>query len=195
MNTPTLQFDKATNIKGRFSRLPFFAWCFLSSIFVYAAYIISTIVFAIFGGSVFFFNEINQSQALPAIYIIAVVVYSLISIVYLYYTIVFSVRRLHDVDRSGWWLLLMLVPLVNLVFFVYLALRRGTVEANRFGAPRPTKEWEKIMGIIYIILIPVSIIGSSLALSTMYAYLPQLEQSQLNLDEQMQQEMEDLSSK
>jgi uncharacterized membrane protein YhaH (DUF805 family) len=45
-----------------------------------------------------------------------------------------SVRRLHDTDRSGWWLLLGLIPLVGpialLVFFCF----EGTREENRFGA-------------------------------------------------------------
>nr|WP_236263475.1 DUF805 domain-containing protein [Pantoea sp. S62] len=38
-----------------------------------------------------------------------------------------GVRRLHDTDRSGWWLLL---PVVNIVF---LALE-GQAGANRFGS-------------------------------------------------------------
>jgi uncharacterized membrane protein YhaH (DUF805 family) len=43
-----------------------------------------------------------------------------------------GVRRLHDTDRSGWWLLLCLVPLVGLVVIVFLALE-GTPGGNRFG--------------------------------------------------------------
>jgi uncharacterized membrane protein YhaH (DUF805 family) len=37
-----------------------------------------------------------------------------------------GVRRMHDTDHSGWWILL---PLVNLVF----ALMEGTKGSNRFG--------------------------------------------------------------
>jgi uncharacterized membrane protein YhaH (DUF805 family) len=43
-----------------------------------------------------------------------------------------GIRRLHDTDRSGWWLLLCLVPLVGLVVIVFLALE-GTPGSNRFG--------------------------------------------------------------
>lgn len=44
-----------------------------------------------------------------------------------------AVRRLHDIDRSGWWWWLLLVPGVNLVVLVMWFGRKGTVGANRFG--------------------------------------------------------------
>jgi len=47
-----------------------------------------------------------------------------------------TIRRLHDTDRSGWWLLLGFVPFVSLVLLVCLLLP-GTPGGNRFGAPVP----------------------------------------------------------
>lgn len=47
-----------------------------------------------------------------------------------------SVRRLHDTNRSGWWLLIGLIPLVgNLVMLVF-TLQDSQPGANRFG-PNP----------------------------------------------------------
>ena len=44
-----------------------------------------------------------------------------------------AVRRLHDLDRSGWWYLLIFVPLLGwLVLFVWYCTR-GTRGDNRFG--------------------------------------------------------------
>ena len=44
-----------------------------------------------------------------------------------------SVRRLHDIDRSGWWLLLWLVPVLGwIVLFVFICLD-GTYGRNRYG--------------------------------------------------------------
>ena len=44
-----------------------------------------------------------------------------------------NVRRLHDIDRSGWWLLLWIVPLVGwIVLLVFLCLD-GTYGRNRYG--------------------------------------------------------------
>lgn len=47
------------------------------------------------------------------------------------------VRRLHDRDHAGWWALLALVPVVNLLFSIYLLVAPGTAGGNRFGAPNP----------------------------------------------------------
>ena len=44
-----------------------------------------------------------------------------------------GVRRLHDTDRSGWWLLLLLVPLVGAIVLIVWFANRGTLGANRFG--------------------------------------------------------------
>jgi uncharacterized membrane protein YhaH (DUF805 family) len=41
-------------------------------------------------------------------------------------------RRLHDTDRSAWWLLLILVPFAGLVL-IYFLCQRGTEGQNRFG--------------------------------------------------------------
>ena len=47
------------------------------------------------------------------------------------------VRRLHDTDRSGLWVLLIFVPLLNLLLILYLLLAPGTAGANRFGMENP----------------------------------------------------------
>ncbi|AWH52256.1 DUF805 domain-containing protein [Stenotrophomonas sp. ESTM1D_MKCIP4_1] len=47
-----------------------------------------------------------------------------------------TVRRLHDTDRSGWWLLLGVVPIVSLVLLVFLVLP-STPGGNRFGVSAP----------------------------------------------------------
>ena len=44
-----------------------------------------------------------------------------------------GVRRLHDIDRSGWWLLLYFVPIVGwLILLVFFCLD-GTFGSNRYG--------------------------------------------------------------
>lgn len=45
-----------------------------------------------------------------------------------------GVRRLHDTNRSGWWLLLALVPLVGWIVLLIWTISRGTTGDNRFGA-------------------------------------------------------------
>jgi uncharacterized membrane protein YhaH (DUF805 family) len=43
------------------------------------------------------------------------------------------VRRLHDRDKSGWWILLNFVPLVGIIILLIWYCTRGTVGPNRFG--------------------------------------------------------------
>ncbi len=43
------------------------------------------------------------------------------------------VRRLHDIDRSGWWYWIVLVPLVGPILLLVWFCTRGTAGANRFG--------------------------------------------------------------
>jgi len=51
-------------------------------------------------------------------------------------TIALTVRRLHDTDRSGWWILINLVPFIGSIVILIFALIDGTPGDNRFG-PSP----------------------------------------------------------
>jgi len=45
----------------------------------------------------------------------------------------FAKRRLNDLNRSGWWFLLFIIPLVNLLLAIYLVLFPGTDGDNNYG--------------------------------------------------------------
>ena len=45
-----------------------------------------------------------------------------------------TVRRLHDTDRSGWWILINLVPLIGWIVSLVFMCTAGTAGSNRFGA-------------------------------------------------------------
>jgi uncharacterized membrane protein YhaH (DUF805 family) len=47
-----------------------------------------------------------------------------------------AVRRLHDTDRTGWWLLLFPVPMAGQIVLVIWWCIKGTKGYNRFGADR-----------------------------------------------------------
>ncbi|ARD20894.1 MULTISPECIES: DUF805 domain-containing protein [Shewanella] len=47
-----------------------------------------------------------------------------------------SVRRLHDTDRSGWWLLIALIPFIGAFVLLYFFVSDSQSETNRFG-PNP----------------------------------------------------------
>lgn len=47
-----------------------------------------------------------------------------------------GVRRMHDTDRSGWWILISAIPLVGWVWFLVLTLLDSEPGQNRYG-PNP----------------------------------------------------------
>ena len=51
-------------------------------------------------------------------------------------SIAVSVRRLHDIDRTGWWVLIGLVPVIGTIVLLVFAALDGTPGENRFG-PNP----------------------------------------------------------
>lgn len=44
-----------------------------------------------------------------------------------------QIRRLHDTDRTGWWVLLGLIPLIGTIVLIVFYVQRGTDGDNRFG--------------------------------------------------------------
>lgn len=42
-------------------------------------------------------------------------------------------RRLHDTDRSAWWLLLIIIPVVGWIIIIVFNCQRGTQGENRYG--------------------------------------------------------------
>lgn len=63
---------------------------------------------------------------LAAIYALAVLVPSL----------AVGARRLHDTSRSGWWLLLVLIPFIGAIVLIVFFAIEGKPEANEYG-PNP----------------------------------------------------------
>jgi uncharacterized membrane protein YhaH (DUF805 family) len=47
-----------------------------------------------------------------------------------------SIRRLHDTSRSGWWLLVGLVPILGLIVLIVFMATDSTPGANEYG-PNP----------------------------------------------------------
>lgn len=58
----------------------------------------------------------------------------LVALAHLIPSITVGVRRLHDIGRSGWWLLIVLVPLIGWLIALYWATRKGDEHDNAYGA-------------------------------------------------------------
>ena len=47
-----------------------------------------------------------------------------------------SVRRLHDTDRNGWWLLIALIPVIGAIVLLVFMVQDGKLGENYYG-PNP----------------------------------------------------------
>lgn len=62
------------------------------------------------------------------------VIYAITALVCLYPAFALYAKRWHDRDKSGWWSLIILVPIIGGIWFlVECGILEGTRGANRFG--------------------------------------------------------------
>lgn len=59
--------------------------------------------------------------------------YSIFVIVTFLPTLAVMVRRLHDINRSGGWIFILLLPVIGMLIMLFWLCSRGTYGANRFG--------------------------------------------------------------
>ncbi|MCJ8312191.1 MAG: DUF805 domain-containing protein [Saccharospirillaceae bacterium] len=86
--------------------------------------------------------------------------------------IVLAIRRLNDLNKSGWLSLILFIPIVNVAFLLYLLFAPGTADENNYGLP-PN---ENTAGLIVLAtLIPVVALTGILAAIAIPAYQSYIE--------------------
>ncbi|MFT4072222.1 MAG: DUF805 domain-containing protein [Dysgonamonadaceae bacterium] len=63
--------------------------------------------------------------------------YDILSILYFFALLIpmlsITVRRLHDISKSGWMVLLIFLPVVGWIWLITILSRSGTLESNCYG--------------------------------------------------------------
>ena len=150
--TPSL--DHPLSPRGRFSRLAYLAWYMVLTLIIMVPVLIGVIAFTVLGQSL-----ANQDMLL----MVGIGLMLILYLIFFYYAFVITIRRLHDLNQTGWLSLLMFVPLINIGFMLYVMLAKGTPLNNEFGAPRPNRSWEAVLGKIYIVLSIIGLFAGALA--------------------------------
>ncbi len=83
-----------------------------------------------------FIPEPESQAQVGGMQIMAVLLVLVFVIILTYASFVLMIKRLHDLDKSGWWSLLALIPFANIIIAIYLLFFKGTQGPNRFGPPQ-----------------------------------------------------------
>jgi uncharacterized membrane protein YhaH (DUF805 family) len=109
-------FRNYVNFSGRAMRSEFWYWVLFAIIVSVVAKVIDLVLFP--GSDVSPINSlVGLALFLPGLGV--------------------SVRRLHDIDRTGWWILLVLIPLIGAIVLIIWYCQKGTPGPNRFGTEAP----------------------------------------------------------
>jgi uncharacterized membrane protein YhaH (DUF805 family) len=115
-------FRNYVNFSGRAIRSEYWYWILFTSIVL--------MVFGVVD------QALNPGDQVGAFSIVTMV----ISLGLILPEVAVSVRRLHDIDRTGWWLLIG-PTVIGAFVLLYWACQRGTPGPNRFGPdPMPALE-------------------------------------------------------
>ncbi|MDR2476090.1 MAG: DUF805 domain-containing protein [Bacteroidales bacterium] len=116
------------DFRGRARRKEYWMFVLFNFIFLIAWTFVAAFAFALAGSMKD--NDVT--------YIANIISLSYILVMFLP-SIAVSVRRLHDLNKSGWWLLIGLIPIAGIWLFV-LMVTEGDSRHNRYGANPKTSE-------------------------------------------------------
>jgi uncharacterized membrane protein YhaH (DUF805 family) len=102
-------FSKYVTFSGRSSRAAYWWWVLFGIIAAIVAYIID----AALGTGYVFYGLVELALLLPNLAV--------------------TVRRLHDTSRTGWWLLIGLIPFVGAIVLLVFTLQ-GSDPPNKWGS-------------------------------------------------------------
>ena len=109
----TVVLERYTKFEGRAGRAEFW-WFFLANL------IISVVLSALGQASTIF-------TIVGVIYSLGVLLPSL----------AVAIRRLHDTNKSGWLLLLWIIPIIGWIILIVFYAKEGDPGPNNYGAPDP----------------------------------------------------------
>ena len=120
MNWFVTALKRYAQFSGRAGRAEY--WYFV------LVYLLASVVLSIVDGIAGTFNPKTGIGLLSGLFALALLIP----------TLAVAVRRLHDVGRTGWWVLIGFVPLIGFIVLLVFACTRSDPSPNRFGSgPAP----------------------------------------------------------
>ena len=151
----SLYKPKIISFNGRIGRMRYLAYGFGLSI------LMNLVTIPLFGATAFMGGAGAGPESMSMLSIVMLAVLAIPAIVF---SIMWLKRRLNDLNRSGWWGLLILIPVVNLILGIYMLFFPGTDGSNNFGpAPVANSIGVLILGWLAIALFVLGIVGAIVA--------------------------------
>ena len=152
-------FRNVFNFRDRASRSEFWWW----------------VLFKILIAQIIFFREkallVKIQVAYPIILSLISLLLFLAIILLCIASLSMSVRRLHDIDFSGRWLLLVFIPLLGALILLCLYCHKGNDHSNCFGEPRSFSS-NKELGPDKFLCIVFPILWAFMGYITLWIYTP-----------------------
>ena len=117
-----LGFQRYVDFSGRSTRAEYWWWGLFTVVASFALFIADTLT--------------GNSSTLSGLGGLLDMLFTLATIIP---SLALGARRLHDINRTGWWLLLLFVPVIGWIVLIVWAIERGDKGTNKYGPdPRQT---------------------------------------------------------
>ncbi len=139
---------KIFSFNGRIGRMRYLAYS------IGVNFLLMLVIVPLAGASAFMGGDPSTSM----IGMLGIGIFYVVTIVI---SVMFAKRRLNDLNRSGWWFLLFIIPIINLILAIYLIFFPGTSGNNNFGAaPAANSVGVLILGWMFPALMILGIVAA-----------------------------------
>ncbi|MTI15843.1 DUF805 domain-containing protein [Rhodobacteraceae bacterium RKSG542] len=114
-------FSNYANFYGRAARSEFWWWTLFVMLVMVGAHLIDGFVIAPLLG----LPSFSPADGAP--------LSAILSLALLLPGLAMAVRRLHDTGRSGWWVLIGLIPLLGALVLIYFYVQPSSVSENKYA--------------------------------------------------------------
>jgi len=121
MGYPVFGVKELLSLSGRMTRAKYFTISLLSGFIFFG---LAAILDAVWKGAS---KEVQFIIAIP------------LGLIWWWVMVVIIVKRLHDIDKTGWFWLIIFIPLANAILGIFLLFKKGTDGPNKYG-PDPLKK-------------------------------------------------------
>lgn len=163
------------SLKGRIGRLRYVAF---SLVFALIALVPAMVIGGVVAG-------LMQGQEIAGVLSMGLIGIAYLAVII--YSVIIGVRRLHDLNMSGWMWLINLIPLIGTFFALYMVFAPGKEDTNDYGnPPAPNPLWVKVVGWGSLLVIPAIGILAAIALPAYQGYVDRAKAAQAGFEQSME---------